>query len=145
MFSGFFFIWFQGARVELSAKNLKVMDQMPPSFPRYCVKHFHAPLLTPPARAMLLKPSRVLISAFSFTGSSNCVCHRQMEISKKTRHFRERVNVKKEDMMMDVNSTGLAAFFSKRRFPPHLPHNCPSYTGTIPPWTPQKSSVQHAV
>uniref|UniRef100_G3NLA9 Phosphatidylinositol 3,4,5-trisphosphate-dependent Rac exchanger 1 protein n=1 Tax=Gasterosteus aculeatus aculeatus TaxID=481459 RepID=G3NLA9_GASAC len=39
----------QGARVELSAKNLKVMDQMPPSFPRYCVKHFHAPLLTPPA------------------------------------------------------------------------------------------------
>uniref|UniRef100_A0A8C4IPF8 Phosphatidylinositol 3,4,5-trisphosphate-dependent Rac exchanger 1 protein n=1 Tax=Dicentrarchus labrax TaxID=13489 RepID=A0A8C4IPF8_DICLA len=25
----------QGARVELSAKNLKVMDQMPPSFPRY--------------------------------------------------------------------------------------------------------------
>uniref|UniRef100_A0AAQ4QIQ3 Phosphatidylinositol 3,4,5-trisphosphate-dependent Rac exchanger 1 protein n=1 Tax=Gasterosteus aculeatus aculeatus TaxID=481459 RepID=A0AAQ4QIQ3_GASAC len=37
------------SRVELSAKNLKVMDQMPPSFPRYCVKHFHAPLLTPPA------------------------------------------------------------------------------------------------
>lgn len=30
------FLWFyQGARVELSAKNLKVMDQMPPSAPRY--------------------------------------------------------------------------------------------------------------
>ncbi|KAG8002889.1 Phosphatidylinositol 3 [Nibea albiflora] len=28
----------QGARVELSAKNLKVMDQMPPSFPRYGIK-----------------------------------------------------------------------------------------------------------
>uniref|UniRef100_A0A8D0AMI0 Phosphatidylinositol 3,4,5-trisphosphate-dependent Rac exchanger 1 protein n=1 Tax=Sander lucioperca TaxID=283035 RepID=A0A8D0AMI0_SANLU len=28
----------QGARVELSAKNLKVMDQMTPSFPRYCIK-----------------------------------------------------------------------------------------------------------
>uniref|UniRef100_A0A671YDR9 Phosphatidylinositol 3,4,5-trisphosphate-dependent Rac exchanger 1 protein n=1 Tax=Sparus aurata TaxID=8175 RepID=A0A671YDR9_SPAAU len=28
----------QGARVELSAKNLKVMDQMTPSFPRYGIK-----------------------------------------------------------------------------------------------------------
>uniref|UniRef100_A0A4W6CLB3 Phosphatidylinositol-3,4,5-trisphosphate dependent Rac exchange factor 1 n=1 Tax=Lates calcarifer TaxID=8187 RepID=A0A4W6CLB3_LATCA len=28
----------QGARVELSAKNLKVMDQMPPSAPRYFIK-----------------------------------------------------------------------------------------------------------
>lgn len=27
--------FYQGARVELSAKNLKVMDQMPPSAPRY--------------------------------------------------------------------------------------------------------------
>lgn len=33
-----FFFLYQGARVELSAKNLKVMDQIPPSFPRYGIK-----------------------------------------------------------------------------------------------------------
>lgn len=36
----------QGARVELSAKNLKVMDQMPPSAPRYAV------ISSPPCSAL---------------------------------------------------------------------------------------------